>query len=103
MVKKVMAEASTYNFDLNEVTTALIKHQGIHDGSWILAVEFNFGAAFAGAAKEAVRPSAIVQVNKLQLVRQAESLEGRPAGVNAAEVNPEASQIKPAPTVRKTK
>jgi hypothetical protein len=72
-----MAEASTYSFDLNEVTTALIKHQGIHDGLWILAVEFNFGAALVGQTKEAMRPSAVVQVNKLQLVRQTE-LGGAP-------------------------
>jgi hypothetical protein len=93
-----MAEASTYAFDLNEVTTALIKHQGIHDGLWILAVEFNFGAAFGGPTKEALRPSAVVQVNKLQLVRQTEVPEGQPRGLDAAEVNPKS---RAAPKIRK--
>jgi hypothetical protein len=83
-----MAEASTYSFDLKEVVTALIKHQGIHDGVWILAIEFNFGAALVGPTKEGARPSAFVQVNKLQLARQTEISEEQSPGVNAAEVNP---------------
>jgi hypothetical protein len=98
-----MAEASTYSFDLNEATIALIKHHGIHEGLWLLAVEFNFGAAFFGSSKEAIRPSAVVQVNRLQLVRQTEISEGQPLGVNAAEVNPAAFRIEPATKVRKPK
>lgn len=98
-----MAEPSTYSFDLNEVTTALIKQQGIHDGSWILAVEFNFGAAFVGPNKDAIRPAAVVQVNKLQLVRQTEISEGQPIGVDAARINPAITVDRPASKVRKTK
>jgi len=83
-----MAEASTYSFNLKDVTTALLKDQGIHEGLWQLGFEFNFGAALTGATKEDVRPSAFVQINKLQLVRQPESSEQQPLVVNAAEVNP---------------
>jgi len=98
-----MAEASIYSFDLNEVTTALIKQQGLRDGVWLLAVEFGFGAALVGASKEDVRPSAFVQINRLQLVRQTETVEGQPHGVDAAEVNPVAATPKAAPRPRKAK
>jgi hypothetical protein len=83
-----MSEASTFSFNLKEVTTALLKDQGIHEGLWQLGIEFNFGTALVGATKEDVRLSAFMQVNKLQLVRQAESSEQQPLVVNAAEVNP---------------
>jgi hypothetical protein len=83
-----MAEASTYSFDLKEVTSALLKQQGIHEGLWQVTFEFNFGVALVGATQQEVRPSAFMQINKLQLVRQAESSAHQPLVVNASEVNP---------------
>lgn len=98
-----MAEAKVYSFDLDEVTTALIRQQGLHEGVWSLAFEFSFGAAFAGASKEEARPSAFVQINRLQLVRQTEISEGQPRGVDASEVNPAVSGPKTTPKPRKTR
>jgi len=87
-----MAEVETYGFDLKEVATALIKQQGIHDGLWIVAFEFNLGAGLVGPTKEDVRPSAFVQINKISLVRQNEILGAPNLIVNAAEVNPTQSK-----------
>ena len=98
-----MAEVDTYGFDLREVTTALIKQQGIHEGLWMLAFEFNLGAGMAGATKEEVRPMAFVQINKISLVRQNEIASGHNLVINAAEINPAAFQIKAAPKTRKAK
>jgi hypothetical protein len=83
-----MAEVETFGFDLKEVAAALIKQQGIHDGLWIIAFEFNLGAGLVGASKEDVRPSAFVQINKISLVRQNEILGAPNLIVNAAEINP---------------
>ena len=47
-----MAEVDTYGFDLREVTTALIKQQGIHEGLWMLAFEFSLGLASLGLLKK---------------------------------------------------
>jgi hypothetical protein len=83
-----MAEVETYGFDLKEVAAALIKKQGIHEGLWILAFEFNLGAGNFGSNREDVRPTAFVQINKISLVRQNE-ISGAPnLIVNAAEINP---------------
>lgn len=98
-----MAEPSTYTFDLNEVTVALIKQHGLHEGVWILGFEFGFGAAIVGATKEEARPSALVQINKLQLVRQIGTGEGQPRGVDAGEVNPVVTSSKATQRPRKTK
>jgi hypothetical protein len=83
-----MAEVDTYGFDLKEVTTALIKQQGIHEGLWMMSFEFNLGAGMAGSTKEEVRPVAFVQINKISLVRQKEIPSGHNLAINAAEVNP---------------
>jgi antitoxin HicB len=83
-----MAEVDTYGFDLKEVTTALIKQQGLHEGLWMVAFDFNLGAGMAGATKEEVRPMAFVQINKISLVRQSEIASGHNLVINAAEVNP---------------
>lgn len=98
-----MAEASRYSFDLKEVASALIRHQGIHEGLWQLAFEFNFGAALVGATKEEARPSALIQINKFQLVRQAEGAEQQPMVVDAAEVNPPIAATAPVAKGRKPK
>src|SRR5208282_3708757 len=98
-----MAEVDTYGFDLREVTTALIKQQGIHKGLWMLAFDFNLGAGMAGATKEEVRPMAFVQINKMSLVRQNEIASGHNLVINAAEVNPAVSKTKASPKVRKPK
>jgi hypothetical protein len=90
-----MAEVDTYGFDLREVTTALIKQQGVSEGLWMLAFEFNLGAGLAGSTKEEVRPMAFVQINKISLVRQKEIPGGHNLVVNAAEVNPAPSGKKP--------
>jgi hypothetical protein len=82
-----MAEVDTYGFDLKEVAAALVKKQGIHEGLWMLAFEFNLGAGVFGANKEDVRPAAFVQINKISLVRAHEISNAPNLIVNAAEIN----------------
>jgi hypothetical protein len=98
-----MSEATTYSFDLKEVTTALLLQQGIHEGLWQLSFEFNFGAGLVGATKEEVRPSAFMQIQRLQLVRQPEGADQQPFVVNAADVNPATSTGRSAHKDRKPK
>jgi hypothetical protein len=87
-----MAEVDIYGFDLKEVAAALMKQQGIHEGLWLLAFEFNLGAGLVGATKEDIRPAAFVQINKISLVRQNEISAAPNLIVNAAEVNPAQSK-----------
>lgn len=64
-----MADPTQYSFDLQEVAEALVRKQGLTSGRWTLGVEFNFTAMMAGASPTAIKPSALVQVGRVQLVQ----------------------------------
>ncbi|MBR0735779.1 hypothetical protein JQ581_02470 [Bradyrhizobium liaoningense] len=64
-----MADPTQYTFDLQEVAEALVKKQGLTSGRWTLGVEFNFTAMMAGASSTEIKPSALVQVSRLQLIQ----------------------------------
>jgi hypothetical protein len=83
-----MAEADQFSFDLKEVAAALIKQQDIHEGLWILNFELAFGAGYFGASPEQARPGAVVQINKVLLVRQPGGSPESLTAVDAATVNP---------------
>ncbi|MGJ4907993.1 hypothetical protein [Bradyrhizobium sp. HKCCYLS2033] len=82
-----MAEATQFTFELREVTETLLKKQEIHEGKWLLSVEFTINAGFMGLSPETGRPGVVMWANTLQLVR---AQEGAPANliVDAAVVNP---------------
>jgi hypothetical protein len=84
-----MAEATQFTFDLREVATALIKQQGIHEGAWFAAFEFGLVAGIIGPTPDEAKPSALLQVQKVQLVRQLQLPSPHPRlTVDATEVNP---------------
>jgi hypothetical protein len=83
-----MADPTQYSFELVEVLEALIKQQGLSSGEWTLAVEFNFTAIMAGQAPSDVKPSALIQVSRIQLVQAgAATTPGLPIR-DASKVNP---------------
>jgi len=84
-----MAEPTQFTFDLQEVATALIKQQGIHEGAWLAAFEFGLGAGIIGSSPDDARPAAVLQLLKVQLVRQTQVPLPHPQlTVDAAAVNP---------------
>jgi hypothetical protein len=86
-----MAEATQFSFDLREVATALIKQQGLHEGLWTLGFEFTFLAGIMGPTPSNSTPSVLVQMSKLQLIRQDQLPPPNPhLTVDAAEANPKA-------------
>ena len=97
-----MAEPSQYSFDLKEVTIALIKQQGLHEGAWMVALEFHLGAGMVSTSPGEPKPGALIQVNKVQLIRQSDPSSVPHLTVDAAEVNPASSQSK-APRSRERK
>jgi len=90
-----MAEPSVYSFDLKELAIALIKQQGLHEGIWMAALEFNLGAGMISTSPGEVRPGALIQVNKIQLIRQSDANPPPHLAVDATEVNLAPSQAKP--------
>jgi len=84
-----VAEIDKYSFTYKEVVEALIKKQGLHDGIWMLSVEFGIGAVNAGPTEDQVMPTAVVPVVKLGLAKT--DKEGN-LSVDAAKVNPATAQ-----------
>jgi hypothetical protein len=67
----------------------LIKQQCLHEGVWFTAFEFALGAGIIGATSGDARPAALVQLLRVQLVKQTQSPTPHPhLNVDAAEVNP---------------
>jgi len=82
-----MAEVASYMFTYKEVTEALIKQQGIHEGLWAISIEFGIGAANipAGPNTQEIMLAAVVPIVKMGIQRTAQPT---PLTVDAAEVNP---------------
>jgi hypothetical protein len=83
-----MADPTQFTFTLFEATEALIKKQGIHEGKWVLAIEFGLNVAMMGTGPTDVKPGVMILANNLQLQRATEP--GSPPNliVDAAVVNP---------------
>jgi hypothetical protein len=96
-----MAEVTQYMFDLKEVTEALVKKQGIHEGIWGIAIEFGLGALNMniGPDQKTTVPTAIAGVQKIGIRRYDEDSN---VTVNAADVNPAGDATKKN-QVKKTK
>lgn len=90
-----MVNVAQYQFRHEEVVTALVKHQGIHDGLWQLTLGFGLAAANVNAPDQngnaTLSPAAITIVTSIGLSRV--DAEG-PLAVDAAKVNPLPSRPK---------
>jgi hypothetical protein len=82
-----MAQATQLMFTHQEVVTALLKKENIHEGIWTLSVQFGLGAANLAPSEGSpdVNPAAIVPVLKIGIQR-GEQLNSM--SVDAAVVNP---------------
>ena len=80
-----MAEVGRYKFSHKEVVEALIKKQDLHEGLWMLYVEFGLGAANVGPAEDQMTPAAIIPLVSLGLQKGEKE---NALTVDAAKVNP---------------
>jgi len=87
-----MNEAKRIELTHKEVTTALIKHQNIHEGIWQLYVEFGISAANIPVSDESQElrlcPTAMVPIKKIGLLKVDKE---NPLALDASKVNPPAS------------
>ena len=84
-----MAETTTrFTFDHKEIVETLIKKQGLHEGLWMIYVEFGLGAINAGPSDDQLLPAAIVPIVKIGLQKGEKE---NSLTVDAAKVNPEPS------------
>jgi hypothetical protein len=83
-----MADPTQFTFNLSEATEALIKKQGIHEGKWVLGIEFGLNVAMMGSGPTDVKPGVMIVANNLQLQRAVEPGSPPHLIVDAAVVNP---------------
>lgn len=82
-----MAEVETYTFSHLEILELLIKDAGIHEGEWMLQLNFGFSAGNIGPDDESVNPGAIIIVNHLGITK-AKTDTPRGLKLDASEINP---------------
>jgi hypothetical protein len=83
-----MADPTQFTFSLLEATEALIKQQGLHEGKWVMAIEFNVNVALMGTGPTDVKPGVMVLANGFQIQRATEPASPPSMTVDAAVVNP---------------
>jgi hypothetical protein len=81
-----MPEVSQYTFQHKELLELLIKHAGLHQGRWMLAVNFGFAALNSGPSPDQFVPSAVVAVQSLSIVKAAPEMP-EALVMDAGEVN----------------
>jgi hypothetical protein len=80
-----MAEPGQLLFTHKEVVEALVKQQGLHEGLWMLYMEFGIQGVNMGPSDDLLVPGAIVPVQKIGLQR---GTKENSLTVDAAKVNP---------------
>ncbi|MFZ5452354.1 MAG: hypothetical protein ACOZF2_10880 [Thermodesulfobacteriota bacterium] len=86
-----MGEPQIIIFEYKEITEALIKHQGIHEGLWSLVIRFGLQTANVNVkaekeeSKEILVPGVIIPLLSMGIQKHDKS---NPFTVDAAEVNP---------------
>ena len=80
-----MATPDRYTFNYKEVVEALIKQQGLHDGEWVINLEFGLQAGNFGPNDDDLRPGVLVPIMKIGIQRTDHRSN---LSVDAAIVNP---------------
>jgi hypothetical protein len=82
-----MAEASQFTFTHKELVEVLIKKAGVHEGKWMLLVNFGFAAINGGPSPDQIVPAAMAAIQSIGIQKAPD--DGPPSLVaDAAQVNP---------------
>jgi len=86
-----MPEIETYKFSHKELIELMIKSAGVHEGDWMLQVNFGFTAGNFGPDNENMMPGGAALINHVGITK---ATRESPKGlvVNAAKVNPAPSE-----------
>lgn len=79
-----MAEPTQFTFDLKEVAASLIEKQGITSGKWGITFEFNVSIGAFGKLPQDAKPGAMIQINRIQLVKAPDDAPDSPLVVDAS-------------------
>jgi hypothetical protein len=76
--------------ELREITELLVKHHGLHEGIFDLAIEFQIAVGGMGMDSSSILPGAMINVKRIGLTK---APKAGTATVDAAEVNPRVETI----------
>lgn len=82
---------ATHN--LREITELLVRHHGLHEGIYDLAIGFQIAVGAMGPDPASVLPGAMISIRDIGLVQ---TMTTGAATVDAAEINPSSPAKKPA-------
>jgi hypothetical protein len=88
-----MPEPTQYTFNHKEIVEMMIKKIGLHEGKWVLVVNFAFGAANGGVTPNEALPTAFAAIQFFGL-QKAQSDSPASLTVDAGEVNPAPGKAK---------
>lgn len=80
-------KVETHIFKPKELTEAIIKAKGLHEGLWMIYLEFKLIGSNTGPTADDIYPTAILPVTAFGIQRVKEE---SPLSVDAAKVNPTA-------------
>lgn len=84
-----MPEINNYSLSHRELVVLMIKELGIHEGRWLLSVNFGLTAGNFGPSEDEVIPGAVLGIQHIGIQRETPGMKGpRSLVVDAAEVNP---------------
>jgi hypothetical protein len=85
-----MAEINQIFFNNSEIVEILLKHQGIHEGTWSLAFQLGFSAGAFPISPAEATPGGAVLIQQVGLQRTQPIQPGQVSvtSVDAAKVNP---------------
>lgn len=84
-----MPDVNQYSFSQKELVTLLIKAAGVHEGKWIIMMNFGFSAGNFGPSPAELSPGAVIAAINVGIQR-ADANAAPEMVVDAAEVNPKA-------------
>jgi len=86
-----MSDNNTQRYDVNcrELTVAILKLKGIHDGYWRLNIGFHFSGLDLNLNQQGVYPTAICQIRSAGIIRVGRPEAPDPMIVDAMTENPE--------------
>jgi hypothetical protein len=85
-----MPEINQYTFSNKELLELLVKQAGVHEGRWVLMVNFGFSAGNFGPSPDNMSPGAVVAITQMGIQR-AQSDTPQEMSVDASTANPPSS------------
>lgn len=87
-----MPDVQTYTFSHLELLELMVKASGLHEGEWMLTINFGLAAGNYGPSSEDVLPGGLLLVQNIGITRAGADAP-KALTLDAAKVNPRPSAV----------